>query len=80
MALTTETRRIALRASEYFLCPLIVTEPPDDWCALVEQIAELEELLIELSGSRDRDAETGRPAIERLLGEKRRALRLIDVG
>ncbi len=76
----TESRQVVVCATETFLRTLIVTEPPDDWRALVEQIAELEEMLSEISGSRDHQAEAGRPGIERLLGEKRRELRLIDVG
>jgi len=59
---------------------LVLTDPPEDWCGLVDQIATLEEMLAEITGSGDRDALAGLPALERLLGERRRQLRHIDVG
>lgn len=76
----TDTTRVTPCPTEDFLRSLIATAPGDDWYVLVEQIAELEEMLAEVSAACDHDAEVGRPALERLLGEKRSMLRLIDVG
>lgn len=65
---------------ERWIRTLIVSDAPDDWRVLVEQIVELEEMLGEIAVCRDADAEIGRPALERLLREKRDELRRIDVG
>lgn len=63
-------------------CPscLVVTDQPACWSQLVQQIAELEELLAELSGG-DIDAFTAEAMqrISALLEDKRHALRAIDV-
>lgn len=57
---------------------VIVTDAPENWQTLVEQIAELEDLLTE-NAPRDPDAYVGRAWLEQLLTAKRRRLRNIDV-
>lgn len=58
---------------------LVLTDAPDDWRALVEQIAELEDILLECGASHDQDADHGRAWLHSLLLDKRRQLRRIDV-
>ena len=63
-------------------CPscLVVTDQPASWTQLVQQIAELEELLLELSaGDIDAFAADAVHRIKALLQEKRQTLRAIDV-
>jgi len=58
----------------------VLTDVPDDWLTLVEQIAELEDILLECGASHDQDADHGRAWLQDLLVNKRRQLRRIDVG
>ena len=58
---------------------LVLTDAPDDWRALVEQIAELEDILLECGAVHDQDADHGRACLHSLLLDKRRQLRRIDV-
>lgn len=53
---------------------------PNDWRTLVEQIAELEDILFEAGAALDQDAIPGRVWLQRVLIDKRRRLRDIDVG
>ena len=39
---------------------LVLTDAPDDWRSLVEQIAELEDILLECGAIHDHDAAHGR--------------------
>lgn len=50
------------------------------WSGLVEEIAELEELLADLAEDPDLGASTLTVRLQRLLDDKRRALRSADVG
>ncbi|MEX2481819.1 MAG: hypothetical protein WD928_13255 [Gammaproteobacteria bacterium] len=59
---------------------LVVTDQPESWSMLVEQIAELEELLVDLDCDRDVHANRSMDRIKALLEAKRRSLREIDVG
>jgi hypothetical protein len=59
---------------------LVMTDTPDDWSKLVEQIAELEELLVEVSDGVDAAAVAVADRIRALLEDKRRLLHAIDVG
>lgn len=59
---------------------LIVTDQPESWSMLVEQIAELEELLVDLDCDQDVHANRSMDRIKALLEAKRRCLREIDVG
>ncbi|MEQ8232979.1 MAG: hypothetical protein RLW61_22145 [Gammaproteobacteria bacterium] len=59
---------------------LVVTDTPDSWTGLVEQIAELEELLNELEGGDDAHDLRAVAHVRALLLAKRRSLRAIDVG
>ncbi|MBK6659732.1 MAG: hypothetical protein IPG43_16985 [Proteobacteria bacterium] len=54
-------------------------DAPTDWRSLVEQIAELEDILMECGAALDRGADLGRARLHRLLRDKRRQLRGIDV-
>lgn len=56
-----------------------LTDAPDDWRSLIEQIAELEDILLECGAVHDRDADHGRAWLHNLLLDKRRQLRRIDV-
>lgn len=58
---------------------LMLTETPPDWRSLVEQIAELEDILLECGAAHDRDAIYGRAWLQKILLNKRRQLRDIDV-
>ena len=58
---------------------LVLTDAPDDWRVLVEQIAELEDILLECGAVHDQDADHGRACLHSLLLDKRRQLRRIDV-
>ena len=58
---------------------LLLTDAPDDWRSLVEQIAELEDILLECGAIHDQDAIHGRTWLQNLLVDKRRQLRRIDV-
>lgn len=58
--------------------PARLESTPRDWQSLVEQIAELEDLLGE-DRTFDPDAHLARDWLERLLDDKRRRLRDIDV-
>lgn len=58
---------------------LVLTDVPDDWRSLVEQIAELEDILLECGAVHDQDADHGRAWLHTLLVDKRRQLRRIDV-
>ena len=58
---------------------LVLTDAPDDWRSLIEQIAELEDILLECGAVHDRDADHGRAWLHNLLVDKRRQLRRIDV-
>ena len=58
---------------------LMCTETPPDWRSLVEQIAELEDILLECGAIHDRDAIYGRAWLQNILLNKRRQLRDIDV-
>jgi hypothetical protein len=58
---------------------LLLTDTPPDWRALVEQIAELEDILLECGAAHDRDALYGRAWLQKILVNKRRQLRDIDV-
>ena len=58
---------------------LMLTETPSDWRSLVEQIAELEDILLECGATHDRDAIYGRAWLQKILLNKRRQLRDIDV-
>lgn len=51
-----------------------------DWRSLVEQIAELEDILTECGALADQDADRGRACLHEMLLDKRRQLRGIDVG
>jgi hypothetical protein len=59
---------------------LVATDAPQGWTALVEQIAELEELLSELDGEEDRHAQLALTRVRQLLEARRRSLRAIDIG
>lgn len=59
---------------------LVVTDQPESWSMLVEQIAELEELLVDLDCDHDVHASRSMDRIKALLEAKRRSLREIDVG
>lgn len=59
---------------------LVLTDQPEDWRRLVEQIADLEELLVELHDGRDVHASRTIGRIKTLLESKRRSLREMDVG
>ena len=50
-----------------------------DWCSLVEQIAELEDILTECGAVQDQDADAARACLRQLLLDKRRQLRTVDV-
>lgn len=50
-----------------------------DWRSLVEQIAELEDILTECGAVHDQDADQGRAWLHQRLLDKRRQLRGIDV-
>ncbi len=54
-------------------------EATNDWRSLVEQIAELEDILLECGALQDLDADHGRAWLHDLLLDKRRQLRRIDV-
>lgn len=58
---------------------LVLTDVPDDWRSLVEQIAELEDILLECGAIHDREAMPARIWLQSLLMDKRRHLRRIDV-
>ena len=58
---------------------LVLTDAPDDWRSLIEQIAELEDILLECGAVHDQDADHGRAWLHNLLVDKRRQLRRIDV-
>lgn len=58
---------------------LVLTDAPADWRSLVEQIAELEDILLECGAVQDQDADHGRACLHSLLQDKRRQLRHIDV-
>jgi hypothetical protein len=58
---------------------LVLTDAPDDWLSLVEQIAELEDILLECGAAQDQDADHGRAWLHDLLLDKRRQLRRIEV-
>ena len=58
---------------------LMLTDTPLDWRSLVEQIAELEDILLECGAALDRDAVYGRAWLQKILLNKRRQLRDIDV-
>lgn len=58
---------------------LVLTDAPDDWRSLIEQIAELEDILLECGAVHDQDADHGRTWLHNLLLDKRRQLRRIDV-
>ena len=58
---------------------LLLTDTPLDWRALVEQIAELEDILLECGAALDQDAVYGRAWLQKILLNKRRQLRDIDV-
>ena len=58
---------------------VVLTDTPDNWRSLVEQIAELEDILLECGAVHDEDADHGRACLETLLQSKRRQLRHIDV-
>ena len=58
---------------------LVLTDAPDDWRSLIEQIAELEDMLLECGAVHDQDADHGRAWLRNLLLDKRRQLRRIDV-
>lgn len=58
---------------------LLLTETPLDWRSLVEQIAELEDILLECGAAHDRDAIHSRAWLQNILLNKRRQLRDIDV-
>ena len=74
--------RIATRREDDFAARVarrvILTDAPENWQALVEQIAELEDLLTE-NAPPDPDAHVGRAWLEQLLSAKRHRLRNIDV-
>ena len=53
---------------------------PNDWRTLVEQIAELEDILLEARAALDQDAIPGRVWLQRVLIDKLRRLRDLDVG
>ena len=57
----------------------VLTAAPEDWRSLVEQIAELEDILLECGAVHDQDADHGRACLHSLLQDKRRLLRRIDV-
>jgi hypothetical protein len=59
---------------------LVATDAPQGWAELVEQIAELEELLSELDGEEDRHAQLALTRVRQLLEARRRSLRAIDIG
>ncbi len=59
---------------------LVATDAPQGWTELVEQIAELEELLSELDGEEDSHAQQALARVRQLLEARRRSLRAIDVG
>lgn len=59
---------------------LVLGDTPADWRSLVEQIAELEDILTECGAVHDQDADDGRAHLRSLLFNKRRQLRGIDVG
>ena len=59
---------------------LVVTDTPESWSELVEQIAELEELLHDLERDDDADDLRAVAHVRALLNAKRRCLRAIDVG
>lgn len=58
---------------------LRLTDTLLDWRALVEQIAELEDILLECGAALDHDAVYGRAWLQKILLNKRRQLRDIDV-
>ena len=58
---------------------MVLTDAQDNWLTLVEQIAELEDILLECGASHDQDADHGRAWLQDLLSTKRRQLRRIDV-
>ena len=58
---------------------LLLTDTPLDWRSLVEQIAELEDILFECDAALDQDAVHGRAWLQKILLNKRRQLRDIDV-
>lgn len=58
---------------------LMLTDAPDDWRSLVEQIAELEDILLECGAVHDHDAIFGRAWLQSMLMDKRRQLRRTDV-
>ena len=58
---------------------LVLSDTQDNWLTLVEQIAELEDILLECGASHDQDADHGRAWLQDLLLNKRRQLRCIDV-
>ena len=57
----------------------MLSDTQDNWLTLVEQIAELEDILLECGASHDQDADHGRAWLQDLLLNKRRQLRCIDV-
>jgi hypothetical protein len=59
---------------------LLLTDQPENWRRLVEQIAELEELLTDLHDIRDVHASRTIGRLKALLESKRRSLREMDVG
>lgn len=59
---------------------LVATDAPQGWTELVEQIAELEELLSELDGEEDSHAQHALARVRQLLEARRRSLRAIDIG
>ena len=69
----------ALRAPADAHAKLVLSDAQDNWLTLVEQIAELEEILLECGASHDQDADHGRAWLQDLLLNKRRQLRCIDV-
>ena len=79
MSLATSKRNATILA-EQAGGHLILTDTPDDWSALVGQIADLEELLNEAAGSGDHDAIIGIDELRQLVDERRLRLRSIDVG
>ncbi len=59
---------------------LVMTDAPEDWSVLVEQIAELEELLAEAVDGVDAGTAGAAVRIRELLENRRRLLHAIDVG
>ncbi len=77
MGKRNKTREIASRSA--MPGRLMLTDTAPDWRSLVEQIAELEDILLECGAAHDRDALFGRTWLQKILSDKRRQLRDIDV-